>query len=1173
MKTRVTWNLYSAVLLLNAYVTIKRNSKKRNQVILKLSQFLRGQIDKKKEIASDAYASTVDINQKLGKMECLMTDGERGLPGVVLPCMTQAVDLYRNDHELYLLYKKAAKKKMTLSQFKKYLEKKEKKKEAVLQESVVVEAKPVKEISAEPEVDAEAIVEKKTAPIAMAEAASVLDVRIITSVEATESEVDVKEDLGFVDLLPLDASVQELQLSARLENVLCRNGIFTIGDMLNYPENRWMDISGMGQKTFGELAAVLRRYKTVKLVESPDPVIDKTAYQKVLDMNGESLPLRDSVEILPVSNRLKDTMLKNGIRTIDDMLNYPSEKWEQLYGMGKGTLAELDEFFRLHQKIVPVIGNSGDVPNLQISYDTPLWKLDFGRKNNVVLQKAGFQNLRDVLRYPTEKWYSLPGTSVSWIENLLNRIEIYRQMARATVTKKLEMEAKGVSAEELALEAKSIAAFADMIGLPYENMMEILHEAKVEDESVAEKLWKQENVQAAIKVWILRFLKNCKYEGAATGEISAKFPEVVYDEVVFAELLSNLQGNNQIRKIDDMIFCVYPSLVEYLSTTNEKTRKIIEARLEGKSLEVVAQILGVTRERVRQIQKKFFEKMPLIEEGYWLSVQKKYEKLTKEDFGFVFQLPSKIVTLLQLWSGGFATIRSGSKESRIHALYEVMNDPETDEATYKRVQMRLREINPHFSIGGKQIPVQRDALMRFAIKTYCQEQRTITELKDFYDNLRKEIGGEATDPSFEIDVRYLEHYFDSMNVLTGGRKRLRYYDILANEYGELLDELDFGSYSNVTMSATKFFQDYPELMERYDIRSGNELHNLLKKLWEHGHYNDYVDDDHKLTFEKMPMLTFGTADRAQQIVQLLRENNPISYMDFAKLIETEFGVSQQTAMANWIEPVDEYLVNGMYAMPESSLPRGHLERLMARLSEDYYLTAEIRNAYVEEYPEVNPWDIGIAAMYQIGFISHGKYAVRNTYKSASDFFEQLFDESVVDVRDKSEYSLSSSYSLLRQKLQEEYRIVEVEPQVFYNIRYLNELGITKAGILAFCKEVYDFVSDGKCFTIHSLKRRGFTLPWAEGDWTDWFYAALLSSDKEHFNSQRLGSMKLLRRRKMERKLTLADLLEEVTEEAAYMLTVEEICQMLKFRYGLEVARSKIREIAESDDLFADRILY
>ncbi len=199
--------------------------------------------------------------------------------------------------------------------------------------------------------------------------------------------------------------------------------------------------------------------------------------------------------------------------------------------------------------------------------------------------------------------------------------------------------------------------------------------------------------------------------------------------------------------------------------------------------------------------------------------------------------------------------------------------------------------------------------------------------------------------------------------------------------------------------------------------------------------------------------------------------------------------------------------------------------------------------------------------------------MRNTYKSASDFFEQLFDESVVDVRDKSEYSLSSSYLLLRQKLQEEYRIVEVEPQVFYNIRYLNELGITKAGILAFCKEVYDFVSDGKCFTIHSLKRRGFTLPWAEGDWTDWFYAALLSSDKEHFNSQRLGSMKLLRRRKMERKLTLADLLEEVTEEAAYMLTVEEICQMLKFRYGLEVARSKIREIAESDDLFADRILY
>ena len=60
---------------------------------------------------------------------------------------------------------------------------------------------------------------------------------------------------------------------------------------------------------------------------------------------------------------------------------------------------------------------------------------------------------------------------------------------------------------------------------------------------------------------------------------------------------------------------------------------------------------------------------------------------------------------------------------------------------------------------------------------------------------------------------------------------------------------------------------------------------------------------------------------------------------------------------------------------------------------------------------------------------------------------------------------------------------------------------------------------------------------------------------------------------MERKLTLSDLLEEITDEASYMLTPEEICQMLKFKYGIETTPFKIREIAQSDDMFDERILY
>ena len=67
-------------------------------------------------------------------------------------------------------------------------------------------------------------------------------------------------------------------------------------------------------------------------------------------------------------------------------------------------------------------------------------------------------------------------------------------------------------------------------------------------------------------------------------------------------------------------------------------------------------------------------------------------------------------------------------------------------------------------------------------------------------------------------------------------------------------------------------------MERYDIRDEYELHNLLKKLWAHGHYNDYLDDAHRMTFGRMPTLKIGHTDRKKQVVDIIQEHGYISYL-------------------------------------------------------------------------------------------------------------------------------------------------------------------------------------------------------------------------------------------------------------------------------------------------------
>ncbi len=1190
MKTRVTWNLYSAVLLVNAYFKIKRDSKKRSLVILELSELLRGRIDKKKEIATEAYASTVDINQKLGKLECLLTDGQRGLPGVVLPCMEQAVDLYKNDHELYLLYKKAAKKHITLKQLKKQLAKKEKKEIAPVAAAEVpadVEKPQAVEDMAEKVVEVE---ENAPAPVVTIPADETLppgDAPAEEEVAAPSDEATVTEEItpeavqeetrAPEYLLPIDTSVLELKLSNRLKNILMRNKIITIRDMLDYPADQWISLRNMGVKTFQEVSKILGKYKdvdeqTLAPVQNPIDADSKfNTLNKELLFHSRLLMRENPIDDLPISIRLKNILHRNSLFTLGDVLDYPREQFAGMKGIGKSTLMELDQVIKSHQRPASLLDASG----VSVSYDTSIQKLDFGRGVSEVLQKNSFENLRDVLRYPTEKWYDLPGLRVSQVLELIDRMEVYRNRARATAARKRELENKDTPAEQLSEEAKSLITFADMILVTYEYVMSVLHDKNEEKRTIAEKLWEEEKIQEAVKAWVLLWLKVKKYDGISLFELSQQFPELVYDDEIFGNLLKEMEAEGQIRRKDDMIFRVYPSALEYLSSFgNERQRKMIQLRLAGLSLEEVAKKMGITREGVRQVQNKIFRSLPLVEEGYWLSTKERFSQLTEEDFQFVFQLSAETVHFLNLWGGGFPGPSKSTKEGRIHELHHVLQDAETDEETYKRAQERLQEISPYFLIDGKKIPQKRDALIRFAIKTYCQEQRTSKELKDYYDGLRQKLGKEATDPSFDIDLRYLEHYFASLNVLASGRKRMRYYDILANDYGELLDGLDFSSYANVIVSARKFFLDYPKLMEQYDIRGEGELHNLLKKLWDYGQYNQYVDESHQLTCEKMPMMRFGKADRAQQIVQLLRENDPISYMDFAALIEKEFGIPQTIALANWIQPVEKYLANGTYIMNKSHLPSEQIEHMKRILTEDFYLTAEIRDAYTEEFPEVNPWDIGVAAIYQMGFTLHGKYVIRSTYKNATDFFEQLFSkEDVVDLQEKSEFLLSSSCGVVSQRLQENCQIAEVEPGVFYHARLLAERGVSQEAIADFRRAVYDFMNEEKCFTIHSLRRKGFVLPWAEGRWSDWFYASLLSSDSEHFNCQRFGKVKLLRRRKMQRKLSFIDLLEEITDEASYMLTIDEIRQILRVKYGMDVNVTKIKEAAQSDDMFEDKILY
>lgn len=81
-------------------------------------------------------------------------------------------------------------------------------------------------------------------------------------------------------------------------------------------------------------------------------------------------------------------------------------------------------------------------------------------------------------------------------------------------------------------------------------------------------------------------------------------------------------------------------------------------------------------------------------------------------------------------------------------------------------------------------------------------------------------------------------------------------------------------------AAVKFVESYPDLMKKYDIRDGYELHDLLKKDIGKDEKSAY----HGIVFSKMPNIRFGTPDRDRAMYEIMAENAPISLNDLCSVI-------------------------------------------------------------------------------------------------------------------------------------------------------------------------------------------------------------------------------------------------------------------------------------------------
>lgn len=614
-------------------------------------------------------------------------------------------------------------------------------------------------------------------------------------------------------------------------------------------------------------------------------------------------------------------------------------------------------------------------------------------------------------------------------------------------------------------------------------------------------LWDDETICRRI----LELFGNKGFGGFSFEEIMKllKLPEEVTQKRI-KEIIGKLIGENQLEYVDYYCYRVHGKFEdELIECTNidERSRDFIIRRMCGETLEGIARDYNLTRERVRQIVKRDIKKVhnqyeaktgtALFDEDYYSYFYENYE-FDKIDAAHWLGVPEYLWNYFEL-----NNIKQGNK-----SLESALED-------YKGLDVGLRlKIKNYLNrdkifIDGIWVDKTRIDLEEVVVRKFCQENVSFIEFVNIYNKFL-----EHEDILYDDSIYITKDVYrtrkrslsESRYVLWKQNEMIRYYDIDSRDYSELFDTLNLDSYENVELSTLKFVREYPEILEKYDIRDQYELHNLFRKIISDGSYHDF-------RCGRMPNIKFGKFDRDRAILDILIENSPISVNELTEIISYKYGYDSAVIAASYLQCLTQYYYKGIYTYNQKKMSDKNKSAFKKVLIQDFYYINELKNIYKRTIPGANIDDINPYNLKSIGFQVFSGYVLQN-YPSLEVYFNELLTEK--DIIDITPYRKRYVYvQVFSQKLMDLKRslfIIEFEPNNIINFRKLKKIGITKELISDYCDAVYKFIDDKTYFSVQSLKNDGFDSELYSFGFSDWFYANLLISDERFSYSNMFGNL-------------------------------------------------------------------
>lgn len=865
-------------------------------------------------------------------------------------------------------------------------------------------------------------------------------------------------------------SIDTLKLSARAQNVLHRAEKHTLYDLLPCTEEELLSLPSAGQKTVQE---ILQRITEYRALAEADKLTCSAQEEKPTPASPEQQILAavadETIDVLGLPTRAYNLLVLNDRTSLSSVLLLSEQALGRLPRMDTQTAYQIwrscQDYLAAQKETLPketaleqpellTLVNLPQHRQAVLEYvkanDQPFETLGMNNRAVNQLKNNGYQTLSQILFLPPTSLQAIRSMGVGAVKSVVDSRERWLR--------------------EHEVELRTIIS-----GTP-------LPQKQESDEKVCRKL--------------LRLYESAPDAGLSRQDFADKLPEI--PEKQRDRCVGKLLAEKKLEYVDFRCYRVYPHFADAARDCpklGDREREIVLRRLQGETLDAVAQSFDLTRERVRQIVNKEYIKiqtwtalqtgMPRFDEDYFLYFYETYE-LDRQDAEQWFGLTTPVLRYLDLLA----------KVHRRRPLQEATSDPKLGASLRQRIRNYLNRDKLY--LDGQWLPKQRDVLERYVVTHFCKEDTGFADFCQLYNDFLR-----AEDVPFDEDVYITDSVIatrknklrDERYLLWKHGERLRAYDLEGRDFSDLLEELGLADLENIEISTAKLMEEHPETLARYDVRDQYELHNLLRKLLREGSL-------HNLHFGRAPNLLFGTFDRDAALLELMLEHAPISQADLVELIHEEYGYDSGIVIAGYLVPLADYYHQGMYTIDQKVMTEPHRAAFLSVLSGDFFFLDELKRIYQRCVPGADPEEINPYNLKQMGFTVLSRYALRN-YDSLDAFFRALLTrEDFTDLAPlRQRYCYVMMFSQILNTLKRDLDVLEFEPGKLVRFEKLAAAGVTKQELRDFRDAVYDYLEDGAWFSAASLRQSGFDAPLYELGFSDWFYGSLLSTDPRFGFSQ------------------------------------------------------------------------